>query len=41
MSDKPEQTRFSDAQLALAGLGAAVVLIVIVIAIALWNSMSG
>ena len=41
MTDKPEQARFSSAQLAMAGLCAAVVLVVIVIALALWNSMSG
>ena len=41
MNDKPEQARFSTAQLAMAGLGAAVVLMVIVIAIALWNSVAG
>jgi hypothetical protein len=41
MSDKPEQPRFSSAQIAMAGLGAALVLIVIVMMIALWNSMSG
>jgi uncharacterized membrane protein YkgB len=41
MTDKPEQPRYSDTQLAAAGLGAAVVLVVIIIAIALWNSMSG
>lgn len=41
MNDKPDQPRFSSAQMAMAGLCAALVLIVIVIAIALWNSMSG
>ncbi len=41
MSDKPDPPRFSSAQMAMAGLGAAIVLIVIVIAIALWNSMPG
>ena len=41
MSEKPEQTRFSSAQLAMAGLCAAVLLVVIVIAFALWNSMAG
>jgi len=40
MNDKPEQSRFSSAQLATAGLCAAVVLIVIVIAFAIWNSVS-
>lgn len=41
MSDKPEKPRFSPAQLAIAGLAAAVALIIIVIANALWNSMPG
>jgi len=41
MSDKPEQTRSSSAQMAMAGLCAALVLVVAVIALALWNSMSG
>ena len=41
MSDKPDQTRFSSAQVVVAGLCAAVVLIVVVIAFALWNSVSG
>ena len=41
MTDKREQERFSSAQLAMAGLCAAVVLVVIVIAIALWNSVPG
>ena len=37
MNDKPEQTRFSYPQIALAGLGAAVVvLIVIVLVNTLW-----
>jgi len=40
MSDKPEQPQFSSAQLAMAGLCAAVVLVVIVIAFAIWNSVS-
>lgn len=41
MSDKPEQTRFSSVQIAVAGLCAAVVLVVIVIAFTLWNFMTG
>lgn len=41
MTDEPERPRFSSAQIAMAGLGTAVVLIVIVIALALWESMSG
>lgn len=41
MDDKQRRARYSTAQLAMAGLGAAVVLLVIVIAIALWNSVSG
>jgi uncharacterized OsmC-like protein len=41
MSDKPEQSRFSPAQLALAGLCAALVLVVLVIAVSVWSSASG
>ena len=40
-TDKPEQPRFSSAQLAMAGLCAAVFLVVLVIAFALWNAMTG
>ena len=40
-TEKPQQPRFSSAQLAMAGLCAALVLIVVLIAIALWNSVPG
>ena len=40
-TEKPQQPRFSSAQLAMAGLCAALVLIVVLIAVALWNSVPG
>ena len=41
MTDKPEQSQFTSAQLAMAGICAAVVLVIIVIAMAFWNSVTG
>jgi hypothetical protein len=38
MSDKPE--RFSSAQIAMAALGAAVLLIIVLLAVMVWNSAS-